>query len=397
MSWPLARLSAVASINPRRPPIERDDDVLTSFVPMDAVDDITGEIVRLETLPYRKLKKGYTHFQEGDVIFAKITPCMQNGKHAVVRRLIDDFGFGSTEFHVIRPSEHVLSEWIHFFLRRRATLNAAAKTFTGTVGQQRVPPSFLEDLELPLPTLKEQRLIATRLKAQLAEVDTARKASLERWGEVKSLKSKALEAAFDNLDDWQPIGSVAELQSGYAFKSEAFKPGGVRLLRNANILPGKVYWDDTVYISEEDAQRFEAYRLVPSDVLISLDRPVISSGIKVARVSDADLPALLLQRVGRFVLDPSRLDADYLFAFLQTDRFIAEISGHEQSLGVPHISPGQVEAIEIPLPDLAIQRQLARQLTQITEAWSTAVAALQRQLYELDILPQRLLAHAFEN
>lgn len=255
---------------------------------------------------------------------------------------------------------------------------------------------FLEELEVPNIPFKEQRRIAACLKTELHTVETAREAVQVQWKEVRSLKSKAFETVFAGIENWQPIGNVASLQSGYAFKSETFKRSGVRLLRNANILPGRVYWDDTVHLSEEDARSFPTYKLAAGDVLISLDRPIISSGIKVARVSDADLPALLLQRVGRFLLDTNKIDADYLYAYLQTDRFIAEISGHEQSLGVPHISPAQVEAIEIPLPAVATQKQLAKRLTEITHAWSTATTALRGQLADLTVLPQRLLAQAFK-
>lgn len=397
MSWPLVKLSDVASINPRRPLIERGHDVSTSFVPMDAVDEILGAVVRQDVQPYSKVKKGYTHFQNEDVIFAKITPCMQNGKHAVVNALKGGFGFGSTEFHVIRASKQVLPEWIHFFLRKQDTLVAATKTFTGTVGQQRVPTSFLEALELPLPPVNVQRLITTRLKAQLAEVEAARKAVEVQWVDVQKLKSKALETVFASVSNWQPLSSAARVQSGYAFKSESFKRSGVRLLRNANILPGRVYWDDAVYLSEDDAENHPNYVLQAGDVLISLDRPIISSGIKVARMRLNDLPALLLQRVGRFVLAPDKLDAGYLYAYLQTERFIAQISGHEQSLGVPHISPSQVEAALMPLPDLTVQKEMATRLTQITETWLDAVQALRKQREDLAALPQRLLAQAFNH
>ena len=197
-----------------------------------------------------------------------------------------------------------------------------------------VSKSVLENFEIPFPEdLDDQRQVVARLKGQLVEVKTARQAAQVQWEDAQTLKSKALEAVFGGIGDWKPIGSVAKLQSGYAFKSDSFKRVGIRLLRNANILPGKVYWDDTVFLSEEDAQNYPGYVLSEGDVLISLDRPIISGGIKVARVRESDLPALLLQRVGRFILDTEQLDADYLYAYLQTGSFIAEVSGHEQSLG----------------------------------------------------------------
>ncbi|MEE4239305.1 MAG: restriction endonuclease subunit S [Anderseniella sp.] len=395
MSWPQKKLSDVALINPRRPSLERTDAELTSFVPMEAVDELLGEVIQTITQPFSKVKKGYTYFENGDVIFAKITPCMQNGKHAVVDNLIEGFGFGSTEFHVVRASEGVVPEWIHYFLRRKQTLDAALKTFTGAVGQQRVPASFLEDLDIPVPPPEEQRQIAARLKAQLAEVETARQAARVQSRDLASLKSKALETLFSGISHWASIGSAAKLQSGYAFKSDSFKTSGVRLLRNANILPGQVYWDDAVFLSEQDSEKYPTYVLNDGDVLISLDRPIISSGIKVARVSPDDLPALLVQRVGRFLIDPVKLDADYLYAYLQTDLFISEISGHDQSLGVPHISPSQVEGVEIPLPEISVQRELSQRLKEVICTWQTAASAIQSQLDDLSKLPKAILAQAF--
>lgn len=289
-------------------------------------------------------------------------------------------------------------DYLLFALRAPKARKHIEHFATGTSDSMRnISQGVITSIPIDLPPLDEQRRIGARLETQLAEVEIAWRAAQTKWKDVESLKSKALETAFDGIEDWRPIGSVAKLQSGYAFKSETFKPSGVRLLRNANILPGKVYWDEAVHLSEEDARRFSSYELAAGDVLISLDRPIISSGVKVARVSDADLPALLLQRVGRFLLDTNQIDADYLYTHLQTDRFIAEISGHEQSLGVPHISPAQVEAIEIPLPIVASQKRLAKCLIEIADAWSAASTALQRQLADLAVLPQRLLAQAFQS
>lgn len=115
--WESCQLGDVAQLNPRRPAdLARDNDAPTTFVPMAAVDETLGTITRPETRPFAEVKKGYTCFAEGDVLFAKITPCLQNGKHAIARDLTDGVGFGSTEFHVLRPGPCVIAEWIHFYL-----------------------------------------------------------------------------------------------------------------------------------------------------------------------------------------------------------------------------------------------------------------------------------------
>ena len=120
--WRWVKLGSISELNPRKSDITRSDNELTSFIPMEAVDAEKGMISALRERPYAEVKKGYTYFEEGDVLFAKITPCMQNGKHAIARDLIGGIGFASTEFHVIRPTEGILAEWIHYFVRQTAVL-----------------------------------------------------------------------------------------------------------------------------------------------------------------------------------------------------------------------------------------------------------------------------------
>ncbi|MEI7870179.1 MAG: restriction endonuclease subunit S, partial [Candidatus Methylumidiphilus sp.] len=196
MNFKTVKLGKVAEINPRRPTLDFSDEDIVTFVPMESIDEITGTIVRAVDRTFAQVKKGYTVFTESDVIFAKITPCMQNGKHALAQNLIRKIGFGSTEFHIIWANEDIAPEWIHSFLRHKKTLDAATKTFTGTIGQQRVPSNFLTELEIPLPPIDQQRRIAAQLKAQLAAVEEARQAAQAQISDAKRLITAILEAAF---------------------------------------------------------------------------------------------------------------------------------------------------------------------------------------------------------
>lgn len=282
--------------------------------------------------------------------------------------------------------------WLALLLRnlRLAELNKA----TGVPGLNR---DDAYALRIALPDRGTQRRIAARLKAQLAEVETARRAAQAQLADADALRLAIYREAFVDgaLYESVEIRDVAPVQSGYAFKSTAFRSCGIRLLRNTNILPGRVYWDDTAHFDPEEALEYGAYRLDEGDVLLSLDRPLIAQGIKVARVSALDAPSLLVQRVGRFHVDESRLDKGFLFGFLNSPMFIAAISGHEQSLGVPHISPGQVGAVRIPLPALRQQREIARALQDRLASAHELRAAAQSRLADLDALPARLLAAAF--
>jgi type I restriction enzyme S subunit len=153
-----ARLGEVCEINPRLPKDHGlQDDSEVAFVPMAAVSEIDAEIAHRLTRPFGEVRRGYTPFAEGDVLFAKISPCMENGKVAIARDLAGGRGFGSTEFHVLRAREAVLPEWIYYFLRQKRFRNSARRSFTGTAGQQRVPAAHMAGAAIPVPDLAHQR------------------------------------------------------------------------------------------------------------------------------------------------------------------------------------------------------------------------------------------------
>ena len=196
--WRWPQLKEIAGINPRRPRgLKRPEEAPTTFVPMPSVDGTSGNISDPLERPFGEIKKGYTYFEENDVLFAKITPCMQNGKHVIARNLLDGIGFGTTEFHVIRSGDEVIPEWIHLYIRQPSILNEAATHFTGSVGQQRVPAYFLEDLAMPLPSLSEQKRIAATLKDRMTDITRACTAIREKLETINQLPSVILRKAFN--------------------------------------------------------------------------------------------------------------------------------------------------------------------------------------------------------
>ena len=165
-------LSKVAQINPTiRKNILDEEDV--SFIPMECVSDLDGEVKEKRTC--KASAKGFTKFEEGDIIWAKITPCMQNGKSAIVRGLTNGIGYGSTEFYVIRVNETVvLPEYVYYLLRMYRVRETAVNHFSGSAGQQRVRKSFLEELSIPVPSLEEQEVMVATLNNIKSEIITNR-------------------------------------------------------------------------------------------------------------------------------------------------------------------------------------------------------------------------------
>lgn len=160
------------------------------------------------------------------------------------------------------------------------------------------------------------------------------------------------------------VGDYRVLQNGYAFKSSWFSKSGIRLLRNANIGHDEIRWNDVVHIPDERFLEFERFKLNESDIVLTLDRPFIATGTKVARISAHDLPSLLLQRVGRFIETSSGLDDDYLFLWINSPHFNEQIDPG-RSNGVPHISSKQVQAAKIIVPKLAEQKRIVAKVEEL--------------------------------
>ena len=194
-SWEVVTLSDVCKVNPKKLDTkELPDNLEVSFFPMPALSEIYGEITDPQTRPLKEVRSGFTNFSEGDVVFAKITPCMENGKSAVIGKLVNDIGFGTTEFYVFRCGNKLYNRYLYHLVRDQHFRDEAKAVMTGAVGQQRVPKSFLEDYPLNLPSVPEQEVIANMLddmfskdmkvkdtaEAVIDQIDTMKKAVLAR-------------------------------------------------------------------------------------------------------------------------------------------------------------------------------------------------------------------------
>ena len=181
--WGLQRIGDICEVNPKKAKdVRLQDGLPVSFVPMPAVSE-NGEIDATEIKPYDEVKKGFTYFAENDVLFAKITPCMENGKGCVAKGLCNKIGFGSTEFHVLRPTLKTNPYWIYTVTAFKQFRKDAAANMTGSAGQRRVPAKFLENFKVALPPLDLQTQFADFVK----QVDKSRFITLKENKESEIL------------------------------------------------------------------------------------------------------------------------------------------------------------------------------------------------------------------
>lgn len=182
--YPNKRLSSIVDIDPTIRFTGLADDTPISFIPMECIDDTFGEVKeQRETMIAQT--KGYTKFEENDLLWAKITPCMQNGKSAIARNLTNGVGCGSTEYYVIRPkTDDLIIDYVYLLLRHHAVLKAAQNSFGGSAGQQRVSSQYMKSIVIPHPPIDVQKSII--------ETVTHKK---ERAKQLQNEGSKVLEEA----------------------------------------------------------------------------------------------------------------------------------------------------------------------------------------------------------
>jgi type I restriction enzyme S subunit len=170
-TWSWSRLLDVGEINPRN---HADEDVKAAFLPMSGVPQVHRGGLVADTAKWGDIKKGYTHFASGDVVLAKITPCFENGKAAVIEALPAGcaIGAGTTELHVFRPIHAgILPEYVYLFLRSPLFVAAGVKNMTGTAGQKRLPTDFFATRAFPLPPEEEQSRIVAKVEELMSLCD----------------------------------------------------------------------------------------------------------------------------------------------------------------------------------------------------------------------------------
>src|SRR5690554_308854 len=203
----LVAIETIADINPKSINIDTDLNTPVTFLPMAALSE-DGYINYQEERVFSEVNKGYNFFQEGDVLLAKITPCMENGKAAHATNLIHKIGFGSTEFHVLRPGKNVDGRYLFYMIWNPFFRKVAQNNMTGSAGQKRVPTSFIKRYKIPLPPLETQKKIADALD-KIQKFIGLRKKQIEKWDEL--IKAIFLKMFKDINGDKYTLSEICEI------------------------------------------------------------------------------------------------------------------------------------------------------------------------------------------
>lgn len=250
--WQWKRVADCVQFNPK---VIQDDAVEVSFIPMaDVEPGFVDQCSTRQAKPWAKVKKGFSRFQEGDLLVAKITPCFQNRKSCVAKSLINGTGAGSTEFHVMRCVSGVDAKFLLYFFKSEYFIRYGVNHFNGTVGQQRVGAQDIKDCLIPVPSVEEQVRIVAKLEEAFSEIDRAEKAyeelqtlagvlrgqilqeaiqgklvpQLAEEGVVEQIGAASEEVPFKIPESWKwvKLKSVFSMQAGKFISASSIQPEG---------------------------------------------------------------------------------------------------------------------------------------------------------------------------
>ncbi|MEI8130252.1 MAG: restriction endonuclease subunit S [bacterium] len=178
-------------VNPTKKVVSDTDlEDTVSFVPMEAISE-NGKL-ELQEKKYKEVKDGFTYFRNGDVVLAKITPCYENGKAGVMKGLKNGFGFGTTEFMVMRPKDSILADYLYYLIFSDKFRKSGEVEMRGTAGQKRVTTSFVRNYEFSLPNLEKQKEIVNKLNEKTKLFDTAIRKTEQSIEILKEFKSSLI-------------------------------------------------------------------------------------------------------------------------------------------------------------------------------------------------------------
>ena len=191
--WEWCRLGEICEINPKN---KLDDELEVAFIPMPFISDGFSNTHTFEVEKWKDIKKGYTHFQNGDIGVAKITPCFENRKSVIFNNLENGVGAGTTELYILRNNKILsLNKYIFWFVKTQGFIDKGTESFTGAVGQQRISREFIENTLIPLPPLTEQHRIVETVEQLFALVDTIETHKEQLKSDVKQAKIQVLNYA----------------------------------------------------------------------------------------------------------------------------------------------------------------------------------------------------------
>lgn len=389
--WGLERLRHLVTLNPSKSEIAGlPDDTEVTFLPMEAIGE-TGEIDVARTRPLAELKNGYTYFADGDLVFAKVTPCFENGKGALIEGLLGGSGFGTTELTVLRPHAAADAQFLRWLIFSDLFRGPGSGEMLGAGGLKRVPDGFVADFPVPWPSPSERQTISAFLNRETAKID-ALVEEQRRLVELLKEKRQAVisHAVTKGLDRTAPMKSSGvewlgevpahwtvaavdrryDVQLGQMLNEERSQGEHLRpYLRVFDVQWDSINTDDLPFMNFLPAAQ-QRYRLEPGDLLVN------EGGSYVGRsaIWRGDIEECYYQKALHRLRahDPSADTAEFFLFVMEMATQIGVFIAQGNQTTIDHLTAEQFRATKFAFPPAEEQLQIAGALREATKK-STAL------------------------
>lgn len=402
--WSSRRLRFLARVNPATNVSRLKPDSAVSFLAMESIGE-QGELDLTVTKQLSEIGAGYTSFQDGDVAVAKITPCFENGKGALMAGLENGVGFGTTELHVLRPKQELDGRFLLYCTQSTPVRRIGEREMLGAAGQKRVPDRFWRDLFIPLPSRKQQDDIVTYLDRETRRIDTIiekNRRLLDLIDEKRTaFISHAVTRGYEDRAKLKPSGltwlksvpsSWQVLPLKYALRlveygiSESLSGNGhIKVLTMAEIQNGEVLIPDRGCLTEIAA----ALVAQPGDLFFNRTNSRDLVG-KVGLFRGAEREVITFASYLVRLRVNEKADPEYLNLLLNEYRFLNYVRGEAVlSINQANLSASRYSAQKIPLPPIDEQRAIVTRLKSQLASLKGIASKITRAI---DLLRERRLA-----
>ena len=397
--WEVKPLKEVCLIKPPKSEARknRNADILVSFAPMEALGIDQKHLRPNQTRTMGDVVGSYTYFSNGDVLLAKITPCFENGKLGIASDLINDIGFGSSEYIVFRANQKLDAEWLYYYLSRQSFRDEGASRMAGAVGHKRTTKDFVEDYPVPLPPLPEQRRIVAILDEAFEGIATAKANAEKNLQNAREVFESHLNAVFSQRGEgWveKPLIDYSIFVSTGPFGSLLHKSDygntGIPLVNPINISGGFITPNNEKHVSKETAARLTNYILESGDVVVARRGDIG----RCAKIGDRESGWLC--GTGCFFVRPKpNLDGDFLAHLIRSNPYREKLEVAASGATMLNLSNTSLSALRVAIPNIEIQRTILSQLNDFSEETQHLESLYQQKLTALNELKQSLLHQAF--
>ena len=351
-NWPMVALSDACIVNPRKSEISAMNGATTvSFVPMSDMGENSMYFAAKDSKILREVGSSYTYFRDDDVLVAKVTPCFENGKAGIAKNLENGIGFGSSEFHVLRPAKGVLSQWLYLCVTGHDFRNWTIPRMTGTGGLQRIPRSIIEGYKIPLPPLEVQREIVAEIEGYQRVIDGAR-AVVDNW---KPHVAVDLGWPEITIGECCAVKGGKRLPKGQQLSNEPTPHPYIRVIDLKN---QSVRVEDVKFITPNIYKQISRYTISSNDVYISIAGTIGLMGTIPPELDGANLT----ENAAKLIVDKTRIDKRFLAAIGNSDAIQDQIQSLTHAVGVPKLALYRIKSLRLPIPPLEAQRAIVEEI-----------------------------------